>query len=128
MLSEKLSGDRGASVDEGAISAILLSHLKSALSNPSLRSRDNGLYTTCHSIMGQLEDELFHVQNTNRRVMRPPFPGTDYESQQREQLYATSEVTSMTEADIVRVLASTSFEETRSHALVTEALATFLVG
>jgi hypothetical protein len=127
MLSEKLSSDRGASSDEGAIAAILSSHLKNALSNQSLRSWEKGLYATCRSIMGRLEDELLHVHNTNRRVMRPPFPGTDYESQEREQLFATSEVASMTEADIIKVLASTPFEEMRSDDIVTEASATFLV-
>jgi hypothetical protein len=78
--------------------------------------------------MGWLEDELLHVHNTNRRVMRPPFPATDYESQEREQFFTTSEVASMTEADIGKELASTPFEKMRSDDLVTEASATFIVG
>lgn len=127
-LSEKLSSDRGASTDEGAIAAILSNHLKNALSNQSLRSWEKGLYATSRSIMGRLEDELLHKHNTNRRMMRPPFPGTDYETQEREHLFATSEVASMTEAGIVKVLASTPFEEMRGEDLVTEATASFLVG
>jgi hypothetical protein len=78
--------------------------------------------------MGRLEDELLHVHSTNRLVMRPPFPGTDYKSQEREQLFTTSEVASMTESDIVKVLASTPFEETKSDDLVTDASVTFFVG
>jgi hypothetical protein len=92
--------------------------------NPSFLSWEKGLYTTCHSIMGFLEDELLHVHNTNHQVMRPPFPGTDYESQERESLFTKSEVASMTEDDIVKVLTSTPFEEMRSDHLVTETSAT----
>jgi hypothetical protein len=75
-------------------------------------------------MMGRLEDKLLHVRNTNRRVMRTPFPGTDYEGQEREQSFTTPEVASMTEADIVKVLASTPFKETWSDDLATEASAT----
>jgi hypothetical protein len=91
MFAEHLSSDRGVSVDEAAVPAILSSYRKKALSNPSLRSWEKSLHAACRSIMGRLEDELLHVHDTNRRVMRPPFPGTDYESQEREQLFATSD-------------------------------------
>jgi nuclear pore complex protein Nup107 len=127
-LSEQLAGDRGASQDEGAIAAILSNNLKNALANQSLRTWEKGLYATCHSIMGRVEDELLHMHNNNRRKMRPAFPGTDYESQEREHLFATSDIASMTEAGAIGVLESAPFEEMRSDDVVTDATAKFLMG
>jgi hypothetical protein len=59
--------------------------------------------------------------------MRPLFPGIDYESQEREQVCCVGGCVHA-EAGIVKVLASTTFEEMRSDDLVAEASAAFLAG
>jgi len=111
--SEKLNHDSKASQDEGAIAAILSNHLKDALWNASLRTWEKCPYVTFRAIIECLEDEVLPSHNNNRRQMRPPFSGTEYEKKEREHLVSTSDVSSMNEAGVVEMLASAPFEEMR---------------
>jgi Nuclear pore protein 84 / 107 len=127
-LSDKLYQDPVASKDEAAIAALLASNCRAALDNAALRSWDVGLYATLKCVMDRTEDELLHLHNNNRRARSPPYPGTDFEDKEREQLRDTAEFAFFDETEAIRTLACAPDESMQSQDLVTDATAAVVVG
>lgn len=132
--SEQLRHDHTAAAattnnaDEAAIAALLASNLQAALDSPSLRTWEKALFATIKCVVDRTEDELLHLHNNHRRLLNPPFPGTEFVTSEKEHLQATSEIANMNETDVVRLLASAPSEEMQGLELITQATASILVG
>lgn len=126
--SERLSTDPVGSNAEGAIAALLSSNLKNALSNPSLRTWEHGLYATVSCMWDRTVDEAMHKHHHNRRQLQPPFPVEEQERIEVEVLRLTSDVAGISEADVVRILESSPFEEMKCQEIATRATESFLEG
>jgi hypothetical protein len=105
-LAKQLHEKAGGNADEAAISALLSSNLDIALENPSLRTWEKCLYAIVRAVNDRMEDELLYMHNNRRRKERPPYPGTQYENKERDQLEATSSLAGLNEVGIVKVLQS----------------------
>jgi Nuclear pore protein 84 / 107 len=114
-----------------SMAALLSSNLKIALDCAPLRTWECGLYAVIRCTMDRLEDDVLHRHNQYRRSVQengPLYPGTEHEDSEREQLQATSDVADIDEADAVRILDGTPFEEMRGDDLLTQCVASFLIG
>jgi hypothetical protein len=138
--------------EEAAMYAILSQDLKSCLSNRALRTWEHGLYVSFAGMWGRMEDEVLHRHYHQRRRQfeellpsssdhhdknrfatdgrrrYPPFPGMAYEQAEVEQLQATGEIASMTEATVLRTLSVSPWEDMRGQDPVSIAMAAFLLG
>ena len=85
---------------ESAIYAILSNDMDAALSNPTLRSWEEGLYACVSSLVGRMEDELLHRYHAQLRKSGRIFPGSDYEQEEMEHLLATANAAMMNESTI----------------------------
>lgn len=126
--AEKLSGQKGGSPDEAAISALLSSNLTMALSNSSCRSWQHGLYATIRAMLDRTEDELLHLRNTNRRRMIPYFPVAEHEQVESAYLKDTAGVAGWNERDAVHILKTAPFESMQGSDTIDRAIASFLIG
>lgn len=128
-LSEKTNcALSGSTADEAAIHSILANDFRNAMENSALRTWEKGLYVLLRAMWGRIEDELLHLQNNHRRKTRPPFPGTEYEQQEQEQLQATCELSNLTERGAVDMLAASPFESMKGREHFCVAAASLLIG
>jgi hypothetical protein len=118
----------GTSPHEAAIYSILSNDLKTCFSNPALRSWQHGLYVALYSSWGRTQDEVLHAWNNHRRKARPPFPGTQHLTKEREQLIATADLATVTEQDIIKMLESSPFPVMRGTGCYESCAASILVG
>lgn len=114
--------------EEAAIHSLLANDYRNALENPALRSWEKGLYAIFHAIWGRTEDELLHLHNHHRRRARPPFPGTQYDAYEREQLQATCQLASVSEWNVLEMLSVSPFAEMKGNDPLCQAIASLLVG
>jgi len=118
-----------ASIDaEGAIAALLADHVKNAIDNRCFRSWEKGLYVTLSAILGRMEDEILHLHNNRLRTVTPPFPGTEHELKEFENLQATADIAALNERGAVFMLTSSPFEEMKCADPLTQGAADFVVG
>ena len=122
------SGQRCQTPEEAAIYSYLANDYHSCLSNPSLRSWESGLACVMNSILGRIQDELFHQHNNHRRQCQPPPAGTEWFDQETEQLVATATLSGMTERQMIQLLNSSPFETMRTTGIYATAMAAFLIG
>ena len=115
---------------EAAIYAVLANDVQTCLASPNLRSWPQAMGATLSAVWGRLEDQVLHWHNNQRRAIRTnlPYPGTEHEKQEAEQLVMTSPVASLTEAQALQLLASSPFPEIRGQNAYTWAMASFCVG
>ena len=103
---------------EVAIAALLSSNMKLALDCAPLRTWEGGMYCVMRCMMDRMEDDLFHRHNYYRRSLQdgddgggPLYPGTEYETSEREHLQETHDFANTDEGDAIRILDSTPFHE-----------------
>ena len=101
---------------EAAIYALLSSHWKQALDNPSLRTWEHGFLAGLWCLRDRHDDEV--------RARR----GCDSKTKEREYLEGTSEMVGLDEADVINILATTPFVEMQCNDVVTSATAAFVRG
>ena len=118
----------GTSPHEAAIYSILSNDVKTCFSNPTLRTWQHGLYVALYSSWGRTQDEVLHAWNNHRREARPPFPGTQHLTKEREQLIATADLATVTEQDVMKMLESSPFEVMRGTGCYESCAASILVG
>jgi hypothetical protein len=114
--------------EEAAIYSILANDVQTSLANPSLRTWSHSLYAVLASLWGRTQDELLHMHNTHRRHCRPPYPGTDHEQPETEQLLATSQLAHMTESHAIQMLSSSPYPTVQGSVVYESATAAFLIG
>ena len=117
---------------EVAIAALLSSNMKLALDCTPLRTWEGGLYCIMRCMMDRMEDDLLHRHNNFRRSIQegggPLFPGTEYETSEREHLQVTYDIANLNEGDAVRTLDGTPFDEMRGDDIFHQATASFIIG
>lgn len=113
---------------ESAIYAILSNDMDAALSNPTLRSWEEGLYACVSSLVGRMEDELLHRYHAQLRKSGRIFPGSDYEQEEMEHLLATANAAMMNESTIFDKLAASPYRELHGEALDQKLVAAFIKG
>ena len=113
-----------------AVTALLATHVSIALDCASLRTWEKALYVVLKCPLDRLEDELFHQHNNYRRKCRPPYPGTQFEKQELDNLQFTSNLVAMlSEEQAVAVLEASPFPEMRrDHCWASKATSAFIVG
>ena len=132
-LSAKMSADSddhtsNVTPEEAAVHQILANDYHNGLENIALRTWEKGLYVLLYAMWGRTEDELLHLHNNHRRKARPPFPGTQYEQHEREQLQVTSQLTNLSEMGAVEMLAASPFVGMKGMEDPCRASAALLVG
>lgn len=97
--------------EEAAIYSILANDVATALANPCLRTSWNkSLCVLLMGVWGRVQDEALYRHNNNRRRnVRPPYPGSQYEQEEKEQMVATGELFNMTESQMAAKLQSSRF-------------------
>lgn len=133
--NSKTAKQNTAQEEEAAICSLLANDSTSCLNNPAMRTWKKSLYALWYSQWGRSEDELFHWHNTHRRKQSDlPFPGTQYQNQETEQLLATSGLAGMTESQIIQQLMSSPFPQIRGDdggnyiSMIQSCVSAFLIG
>ena len=117
-----------ATAEEGALTALLGSHVFAAMSNPALRTWEKGLYATLRAVWDRTEDELLHRFHEVTRANRVTLPSSECPVQERDHLRATADIRDFSETNVVTTLAASPFPEMTSHDIATEATASVVVG
>ena len=126
--SEHLQKNPARREEEAAMVALLSNHVQHGLDNACLRTWEKGLYVSMRALVGRMEDELLHEHNEHRRQLQPPFPGTQYERKEREQLQATDNWANMNEYKIIHTLRAAPFDEMHASDPYSMATEAFLMG
>ena len=128
MWKKAVTEDKKLSKENLAMAALLSNNTAAALQNPLLRTWERALYTFAKAVLGRLQDDLLHQHNEYRRELRPPYPGTEWAEFEKQHLNATMQVQDMQEADIVREINATPFEEMLVEDPYSSAMAAFWMG
>ena len=101
---------------ETAICNLLSNDVQSALGNPAFQhSWFHGVLVLLQSAWGRVEDEALHHWNHQKRNSATasgsilPYPGTRFERYEHEQLQATSDLASLTDAQMMELLQRSPF-------------------
>jgi len=114
---------------ESAIYALLSNDMESALSNPTLRSWEAGLYACVSSLVGRMEDELLHRYHARLRANQiVVLPGSEYEQEEMEHLLATANAAMLNETTIFDRLAASPYQELHGNNSLQQLVAAFIKG
>ena len=113
LLQKQQNQDTDIGNEEAAIYSILSDDVTTALDNPCIRSSwTKSLCVLLMGMRGRTQDEVLHRHNINRRRnvgTRNGFPGYQYEKEENEQLMATANLSTMTEAQVASTLTNSHF-------------------
>jgi hypothetical protein len=113
LLQQQQNQDTEIGNEEAAIYSILADDVTTALDNPCIRSSwTKSLCVLLMGMRGRTQDEVLHRHNINRRRYvgtRNGFPGYQYEKEENEQLVATANLSTLTEAQIASTLTNSHF-------------------
>lgn len=119
----------GQSIDsDRAITALLCNHFRSALDNPMLCSWEKGIYAAFSCVVGRTEDLLIHMHHSRLRHLRPPFPGTEYEEEEKAHLQNTADFSILDDSKIIQEIERSPFPEMQCADPITQATAAFIAG
>lgn len=114
--------------EDVALAALLSNHVSMALKHPSLRTWERALYTLSRAVVSRWQDEMSLQHNQNRRQARPPYPGTEWEDYEEQNLQNSSNIKDMTEGQMIREIMSTPFDEMRDEDPYSTAMVAFWIG
>ena len=128
----QLAGEKDSSSSTSrealALASLLSNNVVVSFQHPSLRTWERALYAMSKAVVGRIQDDLLHQHNVLRRKERPPYPGTEWGEYEEKNLEATVMVRDLTEAQCIKEVAATPYDEMKDLDPYSEAMVAFWTG